>query len=484
MRFSCEIFLSDISANGHAKPLQLQHRHTEHGVQYAGRGDMNDVFELLQRYNGPAPRYTSYPPAPHWQAAHSGLLVSALRRSTSPLSIYVHVPFCERLCLYCGCNVVIKKDHAVAGPYVDHLIAEMELAEIAHGPLVTQMHWGGGTPTYLNTDQITDLFNAIVDRFSLSASGEYSIEIDPRVTTFEHLQTLRRLGFNRVSMGIQDFDWNVQLAVHRIQPYEHTRDLFEQARALGFESINADLIYGLPKQTAASFQKTLDLVLELSPDRLAVFSYAHVPSIKRQQKSYEKYLPAESEKLQLFLDAIRRLTSAGYEHIGMDHFARPGDPLVAARDNGTLHRNFQGYTTHAETDLLGLGVSAISHVGHTFAQNHRELAAWEDEIDAGRIPVFRGYVQTRDDMIRGSVIEDCLCNGRISKDDFGKRFSIDFDSYFRPELPRLEELERDGLIEGVASRAIGVTPAGRIFIRTVAQAFDAFQSAAVASRAV
>jgi oxygen-independent coproporphyrinogen-3 oxidase len=445
---------------------------------------MSNAFELLERYNGPAPRYTSYPPVPHWQGAHGGVLVSALRRSTAPLSIYVHVPFCERLCLYCGCNVVVKKNHAAAGPYLDHLIAEMELAEIAHGRLVTQMHWGGGTPTYLDTTQIKDLFNAIADRFSLSSTGEYSIEIDPRVTTFDHLRTLRQLGFNRVSMGIQDFDWNVQLAVRRIQPFEHTRGLFEHARTLGFESINADLIYGLPKQTKASFQQTLDLVVELNPDRLAVFSYAHVPSIKRQQKSFEKYLPTDSEKLELFLDAITRLTSAGYEHIGMDHFARPGDPLVTARDNGTLHRNFQGYTTHAETDLLGFGLSAISHVGHTFTQNQRELAAWEDDIDAGRIPVFRGYVQTADDLIRGSVIEECLCNGRVSKDDLENRFMIRFDDYFRQELARLDELERDGLIEGGGSRTIRVTPAGRIFVRTIAQAFDAYQSSAVASKAV
>lgn len=445
---------------------------------------MTDLLELLKRYNGPIPRYTSYPPAPHWQAAHSGVLVSALRRSTAPLSIYVHVPFCERLCLYCGCNVVIKKDHTVAGPYLEHLIAEMELAEVAHGRVVTQMHWGGGTPTYLGPGQIMELFDAVVDRFSLAASGEYSIEIDPRVTTFEHLRTLHQLGFNRVSMGIQDFDWNVQMTVRRIQSFEHTRELFEQARTLGFESINADLIYGLPKQTRASFKKTLDLVLELSPERLAVFSYAHVPSIKRQQRSFEKYLPSEPEKLQLFVDAIERLTSAGYEHIGLDHFARPSDPLVAARNNGTLHRNFQGYTTHAETDLLGFGVSAISHVGHAFTQNHRELTAWEDEIDAGRIPVFRGYVQTRDDMIRGAVIEECLCNGRISKDDVEKRFAIEFDNYFRPELMRLNEFERDGLAEGRASRVIRITPVGRVFVRAVAHVFDAFQSAAVASKVV
>jgi oxygen-independent coproporphyrinogen-3 oxidase len=445
---------------------------------------MTDFLKLLQRYNGSAPRYTSYPPAPHWRAAHGGLLTSALRQSTAPLSIYVHIPFCERLCLYCGCNVVIKKDHSAATPYLKHLIAEMELADVARGRVVTQMHWGGGTPTYLDPGQITNLFNAISSRFSLAASGEYSIEIDPRVTTLEHLRTLRELGFNRLSMGIQDFDWDVQIAVRRIQSYEKTRELFEQARSLGFESINADLIYGLPKQTRASFSRTLDLVLALQPDRLAVFSYAHVPSLKRQQKSFEKYLPSELEKLQLFTDAVERLTCAGYEYIGMDHFARPNDPLVTARNNGSLHRNFQGYTTHAETDLLGFGVSAISHVGRTYTQNYRDLAEWEDAIGAERIPVFRGYIQTREDEIRSTVIEECLCNGRISKDAVEKRFLIHFDDFFRPELARLHEFETDGLIEGRTSRVILVTCAGRIFVRTIAQVFDSFQPGAVASKAV
>ena len=445
---------------------------------------MNTTLDLLNRYNEPAPRYTSYPPAPHWQNAQGGLLISALRRSTAPLSVYVHIPFCERLCLYCGCNVVIKKDHAGAGPYVDHVIEEMDLAEVAHGRLVTQMHWGGGTPTYLDPQQITKLFNAIAERFSLAASGEYSVEIDPRVTTVEHMRTLRKLGFNRLSIGIQDFDWEVQLAVRRIQPFSQTRSLFEEARALGFESINVDLIYGLPKQTRTSFGTTLDLVLGLNPDRLAVFSYAHVPALKHQQRSFERYLPAEREKSQLFLDAMQTLTNAGYEHIGMDHFARPGDPLVTACDNGSLHRNFQGYTTHGETDLIGFGVSAISHIGWTFTQNHRELASWEDDIDAARIPVFRGYAQSKDDAIRAAVIEDCLCNSQISKDAIEKRFSIVFDDYFRPELTRMNDLVRDGLVEGTTSRVIRVTSSGRIFVRVVAKVFDAFQSAAIASKAV
>jgi oxygen-independent coproporphyrinogen-3 oxidase len=442
------------------------------------------MIEQLDKYNQPAPRYTSYPPAPHWGPVNNGLLISALRRSTSPLSIYVHVPFCDRLCLYCGCNVVVKKDHSVAEPYIEDVIEEMDLYDVAHGRLVTQMHWGGGTPTYFDPRQITGVFNAIVERFTVPATSEISIEIDPRVTTKDHLHTLRTLGFNRLSVGIQDFDKNVQLAVHRIQLYEDTRELFEYARTLGFESINADLIYGLPFQTRSSFRKTLDLVSALNPDRLAVFSYAHVPSIKRQQKSFEKHLPSESEKLQIFLDAIQKLTAAGYEQIGMDHFARPTDPLVAARDSHTLRRNFQGYTTHAETDLLGFGVSAISHVGDTFTQNYRDLAAYEDAVRSYHPAVFRGYVLTRDDSIRAAAIEDCLCNARISKDELEKRFNIDFDECFAPEMTSLEELERDGLIEGRLSRTIHVTPAGRVFIRAIARVFDTFQSAAVASKAV
>jgi len=450
----------------------------------AARGYMIKAFELLSRYNEPAPRYTSYPPAPHWQSANPGLLISALRRSTAPLSIYVHIPFCERLCLYCGCNVVVKKDHSLADAYINRLDDEIELAQVAHNRVVTQMHWGGGTATYLNPRQLTALFGSIAGRFNLASDGEYSIEIDPRVTTAEHLGTLRALGFNRLSVGIQDFDVDVQMSIRRFQSFEKTREIFDAARALGFESVNADLIYGLPKQTAASFEKTLDLVLELNPDRLAVFSYAHVPTLKHQQRSFEKHLPAEVDKLQLFLNAIEKLTSAGYEHIGMDHFARPNDPLVAARDNGSLHRNFQGYTTHSETDLLGFGVSAISHVGQTFTQSRRDLGEWDDEVAAGRLPVFRGYVQTADDAIRGAVIESCLCNGRISKDAIEDRFQICFDDYFIPELMRLNRYEVDGLIEGRLSSEITVTPAGRIFVRSIAKVFDAFQPAAVASKAV
>jgi oxygen-independent coproporphyrinogen III oxidase len=443
------------------------------------------LSDLLEKYNQPAPRYTSYPPVPHWNSAHGDLLLSALKESRAPLSIYVHIPFCERLCLYCGCNVVIRKEHSTADAYIDRLIREIDLlVEVAHARSVTQMHWGGGTPTYLKPEQITRLFKSLSARFSLADGGEFSIEIDPRVTTGEHLQVLRSLGFNRLSVGIQDFDNAVQLAVRRFQSYECTRDIFEQARVLGFESVNADLIYGLPKQTRSSFDKTLDLMLELNPDRVAVFSYAHVPSIKHQQKSFEKYLPSEREKLTIFMAAVARLISAGYEQIGMDHFARRSDPLVAASINGTLHRNFQGYTTHAETDLIGFGVSAISHVGGTFTQNVRDLCEYENAIDAARLPVFRGYVQSRDDVIRGAVIEECLCSGRISKEAVENRFGIQFDEYFGPELAHLKAMGHDGLITGAETHHITVTPVGRIFIRSIAKVFDAFQSAAVASKAV
>lgn len=442
------------------------------------------MIELLERYNQPTPRYTSYPPAPNWRPAVSGLLTSALERSAAPLSIYVHIPFCERLCLYCGCNVVIDKKHAMTAPYIEHLIAEMDLAGIAHGRVVTQMHWGGGTPTYLSPRQITEVFNALVSRFAVPASAEISVEIDPRVTTADHLRTLRSLGFNRLSIGIQDFDNDVQLAVNRIQPYEQTREVFECARKLEFESVNADLIYGLPMQTRTSFQKTLDLVLTLDPDRIAVFSYAHVPAIKHQQRAFEKWLPPEAEKFNLFLDTIIRLTSAGYEHIGLDHFAKPYDPLVRARDSHSLHRNFQGYTTHAEADLLGFGVTGISHVGNTFTQNFRDLPSYQESIRHGALPVFRGYVLSGDDEIRGAVIEECLCNGRISKDRIETSFKIDFDDYFRPELARLRALEHDGLIDGRLSRTIAVTPAGRIFVRAIARVFDAFEQSAVAAKAV
>ncbi len=439
--------------------------------------------DLLDRYNRPTPRYTSYPPAPHWGDAGPAHLIGALEKSTRPLSVYMHIPFCERLCLYCGCNVIINKDHSAADAYVARLIAEMDLLVAAHGHRVNQVHWGGGTPTYLDCRQITELFNALRTRFCLDDNAEVSIEIDPRVTTLEQLVTLRSAGFNRLSVGVQDFDPIVQQAVRRIQPFAMTSELIEQARSLNFDSINLDLIYGLPMQTLTSFERTLQQVLRLSPDRIAMFSYAHVPSLKHQQRSFEKDLPTESEKSDLFLMGLQTLTSHGYEHIGLDHFARPDDPLAIARATGSLHRNFQGYTTHAETDLIALGVSSISHVGNTYAQNYRELAPYNNAIDEKRLPVFRGYVMSADDEIRAAVIESVLCNRVVRKLDIQSAFSISFDDYFGFELDRLSEFQRDDLVE-MDSREIRVTDVGRFFVRSIAQVFDAFAPAGVASKAV
>src|SRR5579884_972400 len=441
------------------------------------------MTSLLQKYNRPAPRYTSYPPAPHWNSAGEDLLHAALSKSDRPLSIYVHIPFCERLCLYCGCNVIISKDHSRAAGYIDHVIQEMDLLSEAHGRIVNQIHWGGGTPTYLDAGLMRRLYHAIASRFETSPDLEASIEIDPRVTTTEHLRVLRELGFNRLSAGIQDFDPKVQAAVRRIQPFDATQDLLNEARRLGFESINVDLIYGLPFQTAASFDRTLELVRRLNPDRIAVFSYAHVPSMKKQQTALAANLPSDEDKLGLFLLAIDRLSAAGYEYIGMDHFAKPNDPLTAALRNGTLHRNFQGYTTHAESDLLSFGVSSISHVGGTFVQNVRELPLYEAGIEAKHVPAVRGYVLTRDDRIRGMVIEKILCHAELWKREIELQFGIQFDSYFESEMAQLDELEQDGLVTGGRSGVLQVTQVGRIYIRCIAQVFDAFKAAAVASRA-
>ncbi len=439
---------------------------------------------ILERYNRPAPRYTSYPPAPHWQAAGGDLLQHAVRDSSRPLSLYVHLPFCERLCLYCGCNVIVKKDHSLAAPYLEHLIAEMDLISEAHGRYVTQIHWGGGTPTYFDSDQIRILFNALASRFAVPWDAEISIEIDPRVTTREQLKTLRWLGFNRLSVGVQDFDPEVQSAIGRHQPFEMVQQLFDEARGTGFQSINVDLIYGLPHQNRYSYGHTLDLVDRLAPSRIALFSYAHVPAIKKQQTALTAALPSEQRKFELFQFAIERLKDAGYVQVGMDHFARPDDELTWAARNGSLHRNFQGYTTHAETDLLGFGVSAISHFGSTFTQNCKDLESYQAKVRAGKTPVARGYVMSEDDRIRAAVIESLLCRQSVTTTDIEREFGIVFDSYFAAELARLHEFQRDGLVEEFTSPILKVTPQGRVFIRTIAQVFDAFQPAPVASRAV
>lgn len=436
---------------------------------------------LLNKYNQPGPRYTSYPTAPEWDDSFSASqLREAFHEANTkphppPLSLYFHIPFCESLCLYCGCNVVINKRHEVAAPYLASLKREIDWvsAEVDRTRKVEQLHWGGGTPTYLSPEQIEDLYAYIEERFSLSPAAEVSIEVDPRVTTDEHCRALRRAGFNRISMGIQDFDPLVQKTVHRVQPYEDTRRLLDYCRELGFESINIDLIYGLPHQTAESFADTVDKIIIMNPDRIAVFSYAHVPWMKKQQGSFARFLPEGFEKFRIFTDAIRKLTDGGYRYIGLDHFARPDDEICRAQDNRTLHRNFQGYTTKAGCDLYAMGVSSISGLEDVYAQNWRDLPQYYESIAAGRWPTMRGMRVSAEDKLRRSVINRILCHTVLVKSEIEHDFEIDFDEHFATELANLRELERDGLVRFDDGR-IEVAPLGRIFIRNVAMAFDAY----------
>jgi len=440
-------------------------------------GQISD--DMLEKYNRPGPRYTSYPTAPVWKDDFGpGDLENYYARAeaaATPLSLYMHLPFCESLCLFCACNVSIQKDKRVAIPYLAAL--EKEIDHVARGVSrsrgVIQFHWGGGTPTYLSPAQMEDLFGHARERFTFAPDAEIGIEVDPRVTSREHLETLRRLGFNRLSMGIQDFQPKVQETIHRVQPYEMTRDLIVAARQLGFESLNVDLIYGLPYQTAESFADTIGQVLTLAPDRVAMFSYAHVPWLKKQQGSFQVHLPEGKEKFRIFRAGLEKFLAAGYQYIGMDHFARPGDELAAAQRNRTLHRNFQGYTTKAGADLYGMGVSAISSIGSAYAQNRREVPAYQDEVAARGLATMRGYHLSADDLLRRAVIGRLLCHTVIPKHEVERDFSISFDEYFAAELERLEEPREEGLVE-LSSGEIRVTPLGRIFIRNVAMVFDRY----------
>ncbi|MGA7918195.1 MAG: oxygen-independent coproporphyrinogen III oxidase [Candidatus Acidiferrales bacterium] len=440
-------------------------------------GQLSD--STLEKYNRPGPRYTSYPTAPVWKddfgPDHLEEFYARAEERATPLSLYMHIPFCESLCLFCACNVSIQKDKKVALPYLEALKREIDHVgrHVSREREVIQFHWGGGTPTYLTPAQMEDLFGHARERFSFSADSEIGIEIDPRVTHRAHLETLRRLGFNRLSMGIQDFQPKVQETIHRVQPYELTRDLIVAARELGFESLNVDLIYGLPYQTAESFKDTIDRTVALLPDRVAMFSYAHVPWLKKQQGSFAMHLPEGMEKFRIFRTGLERFLDAGYLYIGMDHFARPGDELATAQQDRTLHRNFQGYTTKAGADLYGMGVSAISSIGEAYAQNRKEVPAYQDTIRQRGIATMRGYRLSADDLLRRAVIGRLLCHTAIPKAEVEQEFRISFDEYFAPELQRLEQARDEGLV--VLDRSeIRVTPLGRIFIRNVAMTFDRY----------
>lgn len=449
-------------------------------MQMSGRiPDLEVSEEFLARYNRPGPRYTSYPTAPVWNEnfRHSDLehFFAAADRAKTPVSLYMHLPFCESLCLFCACNVVIQKDKSAATPYLQSL--KTEIANVSHAVSnsreVVQFHWGGGTPTYLSPAQLEDLFGFTRERFSFAVDAEIRIEVDPRVTSNEHLQVLRKAGFNRLSMGIQDFTPLVQQTIHRVQPFEMTRELIVSARALGFESINVDLIYGLPYQTAASFSETAEKILELAPDRIAMFSYAHVPWLRKQQGAFQGHLPEGMEKFQIFKAGIRAFTEAGYLYIGMDHFAKPSDELAVAQRERTLHRNFQGYTTKAGADLYGMGVSAISSIGAAYAQNHRAIAEYQSAIDAHGTATMRGYALSQDDLLRREVITRLLCHALLLKPEIEREFAVQFDDYFSNELEQLAAMQHDGLVE-LSPNEICVTPLGRIFIRNLAMPFDRY----------
>jgi oxygen-independent coproporphyrinogen-3 oxidase len=434
---------------------------------------------FLSRYNRPGPRYTSYPTAPVWNDSFGPndleKVHAEANAAKSPVSLYMHIPFCESLCLFCACNVIIQKNKSVSPPYLDILKREVEHVSrnVSTDRPVVQFHWGGGTPTYLTPPQIEDLFLFTQVHFHFAPDAEIGIEVDPRVTSREHLETLRKLGFNRLSMGIQDFNQLVQKTINRVQPYALTRELIQSARDLGFHSVNVDLIYGLPYQTAETFAHTVDQILELTPDRIALFSYAHVPWLKKQQNSFEGHLPEGMQKFDIFRTGLLRFLEAGYLYIGMDHFAKPGDELAVSQQNRTLHRNFQGYTTKAGADLYGMGITAISGIQNAYAQNQRDIPTWQTAVEHRGIATMRGYNLSDDDRLRRAVISRLLCHMVIVKKEIEQEFKIDFDQYFAGELRGLQSFQDDGLIL-LDANEIRTTWLGRIFIRNAAMLFDPY----------
>jgi oxygen-independent coproporphyrinogen-3 oxidase len=435
---------------------------------------------LVRRYGGNGPRYTSYPTADRFGASFDAAAYRRWLGSRSsgglarPLGLYVHVPFCDTLCFYCACNKIATKDKSRATRYVDYLLKEIDLvAGAMHGSReVFKMHWGGGTPTFLSEEDSARLVAHLRSRFDFRPDGEYAIEIDPRRCGPERIAFLAKLGFNRLSVGVQDFDGTVQKAVNRIQSVEQTRAVIDAGRANGFKSVNMDLIYGLPTQTLEGFAATLERVLECDPDRIALYSYAHLPQMfKPQRKIIEIDLPSGATKLQLMTMAIRRMEAAGYVYIGMDHFAKPTDELAVAQRLGRLTRDFQGYSAGGECDLVGFGVSAIGKVGATYVQSEKTLDAYYGRIDAGELPVLRGYELTADDLVRRAVIQALACQYHVSKEAISQGYMIGFDTYFATELEQLQPLVADGLVE-VEDDWIHVTGPGRLLVRAVCMVFD------------
>jgi len=437
---------------------------------------------LLRSHDVNGPRYTSYPTADRFVEAfgEADLKQWLARRNiggiSQPLSVYVHLPFCDTLCYYCGCNKVVTRDHGRSAKYIKYLEKELALlAPLLQGDRrIVQLHWGGGTPTFLARAEMAELWEALKRHFELAPGCESSLEVDPRRVEPGTMSFLAGLGFNRLSVGVQDFDPEVQKAVHRIQSEEVTRRVIDEARASGFRSVNMDLIYGLPKQTLESFGRTLDRTIAIAPDRIALYSYAHLPHVfMPQRRIAQADLPAAEVKLQILTTAIERLTGAGYVYIGMDHFARPDDELAVAQRQGRLHRNFQGYSTHPDCDLVGLGISAIGRVGPTYYQNVKRLDEYYGALDAGRLPVARGIELAPDDLVRRAVIQALICQFCVSIESIELAYLIDFRKYFAGELKALEGLARDGLAE-LDGDWIRVTPRGRLLVRSVCMVFDRY----------
>jgi len=440
--------------------------------------------DLIRQYDRPGPRYTSYPTAVEFnarfdEAAYRGRLQAAASDVDGPLSLYVHLPFCQERCTYCGCSIIATKRRDVARRYLDYVERELELlADHLHGRRrVVQCHWGGGTPTYSSPAELERLHRAVTRHFDIDSGSECAVEIDPRVTTREQLQLLRSLGFTRLSMGVQDFSSDVQDAIGRHQSRQGTIDLYEFARTLGFSSINLDLVYGLPRQRPETFRTTLDTVVALRPDRIATYSYAHVPWLRpHQRRIATAELPDPSVKLELVGNAIDTFTAAGYVPIGMDHFALPDDELAIAASAGVLHRNFMGYTTRRAADVLGIGLSAIGDVRGAFAQNVKKLPAYYEALDRGHFPIERGYSLSVDDLVRRHVITELMCNLHVDWRSVEIRFGLDVDSYFAPELAALAAPGGpvdDGLVT-IGPGSLDVTARGRLFVRTVCMHFDRY----------
>jgi oxygen-independent coproporphyrinogen-3 oxidase len=446
----------------------------------------NLIFDadLIRRYDQSGPRYTSYPTAAQF---HGKVSIDDYRRwaqhsNEDPiprtLSLYFHIPFCDTVCFYCACNKIVTGDHSRATPYLEHLYKEIELQGQLFDPdrIVDQLHWGGGTPTFLNADQIRNLMKVTGKHFSLrdDDGGDYSIEIDPRSVDPEKLQVLRETGFNRLSLGVQDLNPRVQQAVNRIQSEDKTREVTEAARELGFKSINMDLMYGLPFQTVESFNETLQKIVALNPDRIAAYNYAHLPErFKPQRRINEADLPSAAVKLDILQNTIEYLNGAGYVYIGMDHFAKPTDELAVAQEQGTLHRNFQGYSTHADCDLVAMGVTAIGHVCDNYSQNVRKLEDYYEMVDAGLLPLERGIELEPDDLLRREIIVQLMCHFVLNIEMLEQKWRFNFASHFKEEIAELEKLQKDGLLT-LDQGTLHILPAGRMLVRNVCMVFDRY----------